>query len=70
MPGDRAANCGGLMRPIGYFNHSKKGIVIEFQCELCKEKKVNKASLSDPLAADNYDLLLTCNSRKNKHKFY
>jgi hypothetical protein len=50
----------GLMRPIGYYLHSKKGVMLTFECMLCFEKKVNKAFLPPfDSSSDDYDLILT-----------
>jgi DNA-directed RNA polymerase subunit RPC12/RpoP len=50
-PGDRAADCGGILRPTGIFS-SKKGLQIEYKCEKCGTKKRN-ISASD----DDYNLI-------------
>jgi len=49
VPGDRAAECGGLMRPASF---TKKGaeIVLLHQCESCGHKKPNKLAPEDNLA--------------------
>jgi hypothetical protein len=41
-PGDRAANCGGLLKPVAWSQHKKKGYMIHYVCEKCGEKRVNK----------------------------
>ena len=41
-PGDRASTCLGLMEPISYETHSKKGVVITHQCRKCYVLKKNK----------------------------
>lgn len=48
-PGDRAAACGGLMRPISF---EQKGgeIILTHKCELCDYEKPNKLAPNDDLA--------------------
>ena len=48
-PGDRAAECGGLMRPIS-FEQKNGEINLIHECELCGYQKRNKTSLEDNLA--------------------
>jgi hypothetical protein len=48
-PGDRAATCGGLMRPTALENENGE-YVITHTCEKCKHTKRNKIS-----ANDNFD---------------
>ena len=47
MPGDRANDCFGLMKPVGFRNHSKKGWQITHHCEKCGMKKVNRTAPDD-----------------------
>ena len=56
-PGDRAAKCGGLMRPVGVETKGKKSILIH-ECVLCKHKKRNKIS-----GDDNFDEVVKIPSR-------
>ncbi|MGQ9732725.1 MAG: RNHCP domain-containing protein [Candidatus Zipacnadales bacterium] len=58
VPGDRAANCGGLMRPIGVEHSTKKGWVIIHRCEKCNIIRRNKAALDDPRQPDDFECLL------------
>lgn len=53
-PGDRANPCKGVLRPIGIENNNKKGIVILYQCEKCKQTHKNKSANDD-----NYDAILS-----------
>ena len=48
-PGDRAANCHGLMEPTGLDQTGKKGFVILHRCEKCGVVKRNKAAPDDDL---------------------
>jgi len=41
IPGDRANECQGLMKPFFVYKHSKKGWMIEFKCEFCSAVSVN-----------------------------
>ncbi|MEA1929653.1 MAG: RNHCP domain-containing protein [Patescibacteria group bacterium] len=48
-PGDRAADCGGLMPPVGY--ESEDGTyTLTHRCETCGHEKRNKVSSGDDLA--------------------
>ena len=58
MPGDRMNPCHGLLKPIGYHNHSKKGLMIDFICQKCDEKTRNIANLDDKIKADDFDQIL------------
>lgn len=61
-PGDRANDCLGLLRPIGV-EDGKKGWVIVSQCETCGEVRRNRAALDDPVAPDNFDLIVELSTR-------
>ncbi|HBL83875.1 MAG: hypothetical protein A2Y17_00170 [Clostridiales bacterium GWF2_38_85] len=52
-PGDRANNCGGLMRPVAVIPHPKKGYIITHKCIVCGFIGKNKAADDD-----NTDLLI------------
>ena len=58
FPGDRMNPCQGLLKPIGYENHKKKGLMIWFQCQKCGDKNRNIASVNDPIQSDDYDAIL------------
>lgn len=47
MPGDRANDCHGLLRPIQVELDSKKGYVIVYKCERCGQLHRNKAAEDD-----------------------
>ena len=51
-PGDRAAECGGLMRPVRV-ELRKNEMIITHECLKCGYRKVNKAA-----PEDNFELLL------------
>ena len=46
-PGDRASDCGGLMRPVAVTSHPKKGFVITHKCTLCGSERNNKMQADD-----------------------
>jgi len=64
FPGDRAADCGGLMVPVGVESHPKKGWMILHRCATCGYEGRNKAALDDPAQPDSYDALLAVSSRE------
>ncbi len=41
MPGDRKANCGGILRPISVEKSSKDKLKIVYKCDKCGEIKRN-----------------------------
>ena len=53
MPGDRKANCGGVLRPIRIENASKDKLKIVYKCDKCGEIKRNV--LADD---DNFEKVL------------
>jgi DNA-directed RNA polymerase subunit RPC12/RpoP len=57
-PGDRAADCGGLLEPTCVDYSAKKGWIIVSRCQKCGVIKRNKAALDDPVTPDDYDLLI------------
>ena len=46
-PGDRASECGGLMRPSAVTSHAKKGFVITHKCIKCGATRNNKMQQDD-----------------------
>jgi DNA-directed RNA polymerase subunit RPC12/RpoP len=56
-PGDRAADCGGVLRPIG-IKTGKKGIQIVYKCERCGANRINIAAPDD-----DYDLICELSSK-------
>ena len=52
-PGDRMNGCGGVMKPVGIKNHSKKGWQIVHRCLKCAVEKVNRAAPDDMEAIIN-----------------
>lgn len=57
-PGDRAANCGGLLEPIGIEDHKKKGYMVIHRCQSCGHTCKNKLALDDPNQPDSFDRML------------
>jgi predicted RNA-binding Zn-ribbon protein involved in translation (DUF1610 family) len=64
FPGDRAADCGGLMVPVGVEQHAKKGYMIVHRCEKCGFTGRNKAALDDDAQPDSFTVLLAVSSRE------
>jgi DNA-directed RNA polymerase subunit RPC12/RpoP len=52
VPGDRASECGGLMRPNSITYSGSKGFMINFICLRCSHEYVNKV-----LEGDNQELV-------------
>ena len=57
-PGDRANECGGLMRPIRSEPDAKHGFIIIHRCEKCGEVRRNRAALNAKTQNDNRSLLI------------
>ena len=57
-PGDRQANCGGILKPVAWSQHKKKGYMIHYVCQNCHEKRVNKFLAVDSFCQDSFDTLL------------
>ncbi len=57
-PGDRQANCGGSLKPIGLEISNKKGYVILYKCQKCGYTHKNKAAEDD-----NMDLIIALSSK-------
>ena len=58
LPGDRACECGGVMRPIFCEPDAKKGFVITHKCSKCGFIGKNKAAIMDAksqLPKEQYD---------------
>lgn len=47
FPGDRASNCGGLMKPIGVTQSGKKGWILLHECVKCGKTIRNKMANDD-----------------------
>ena len=57
-PGDRAADCGGQMRPIRVEPDPRKGYVIIHKCEKCGAIRRCKAAHEAAVQPDDIDLLI------------
>ncbi len=57
-PGDRQANCSGLMRPLGLRYSGKKGYMILHECTECG-KTIYNSTAED----DNMDLITQLSTR-------
>ena len=57
-PGDRANECGGLLRPIRTEPDAKHGFIIIHKCEKCGEIRRNRAALNAKEQNDNRSLLI------------
>ncbi len=57
-PGDRLAECGGILKPIGYESHPKKNYMILYVCEKCGEKRTTRFLEIDKIMPDSFDNLL------------
>ncbi|GGI95632.1 RNHCP domain-containing protein [Alicyclobacillus cellulosilyticus] len=59
FPGDRAADCGGLMRPVEVIRHPRKGFQVVHRCERCGHTSRNILLLEDPVCPDDLERALT-----------
>ncbi len=57
-PGDRLARCEGILKPMAYAKHGKKGFMIHYICQSCGQKKVNKFLEIDSHISDSWEELL------------
>ena len=58
-PGDRACECGGLMKPVKALPDPKKGFIIIHKCTVCGEIHRNKAAHEAKVQPDNIDLIIS-----------
>ncbi len=61
-PGDRAADCGGIMRPVRVIPDPKRGYIIVHKCEKCGMIGRNKAAHEAAVQPDDIDLLIKLTS--------
>jgi hypothetical protein len=61
-PGDRAEDCGGLMRPRRLEHRSGKGWVIVHECVVCGFMRPNKVA-DTPHGGDDIDALAALSAR-------
>jgi hypothetical protein len=57
-PGDRAAECGGVLKPVGYENRSKKGYMIVYCCEKCGARRSTRFLEVDKMMPDSFEALI------------
>jgi DNA-directed RNA polymerase subunit RPC12/RpoP len=57
VPGDRSSSCGGLMQPVGFIYHSKKGYQIRHRCVKCGTERINRIA-ENTLQPDDLDVTL------------
>ena len=57
-PGDRANECGGLLRPIRSEPDARRGFIIIHKCDKCGEIRRNRAALDAKVQPDNRSLLI------------
>ncbi|MEA3304632.1 MAG: RNHCP domain-containing protein [Patescibacteria group bacterium] len=48
-PGDRSANCGGVLKPVSFETDKKRGYMIVSQCQTCGVIKRNKIVEDDSI---------------------
>lgn len=63
IPGDRASECGGLMKPIDIKNKSGKGFQIIFICLECGIKRANIIA-TDTIQADCMNEIIKLSTSK------
>jgi formylmethanofuran dehydrogenase subunit E len=57
-PGDRANDCGGILRPIQTLPDPKKGFIIIHRCERCGEVVRNRSAHEAKVQPDDMDLII------------
>lgn len=60
-PGDRSADCGGILEPIDIEKSKKDSYKIVYKCNKCGEIKKNKTAMDD-----DFDKILEIMSKENK----
>ncbi|MBI4606963.1 MAG: RNHCP domain-containing protein [Planctomycetes bacterium] len=58
VPGDRAAQCGGLMEPIGLEGSAGSGWRLVHACVQCGAVRRNRTAEDDPRQPDNWERLV------------
>jgi len=61
-PGDRADECGGLMRPVDLYYQNGKWLIVH-ECELCRFKSINKI-----LSSDDFEQVIKLEQEVNDRK--
>ncbi len=57
-PGDRANECGGLLRPVSAAPDSKRGYIISYVCEKCGQPHRNRAAYPADIQPDDIGLII------------
>ena len=57
-PGDRANDCGGILRPIQALPDAKRGYIIVHRCEKCGAVVRNKAAHEAKIQPDDMELII------------
>ena len=57
-PGDRANDCGGILRPIQTLPDPKRGYIIIHRCDKCGATVRNRAAHEAKVQPDDNDLLI------------
>lgn len=65
FPGDRAADCGGLMVPMEVIYHTKKGYQVIHRCQKCGVETKNILSLDDPVQPDSLEAVMEIMKKKS-----
>jgi hypothetical protein len=63
-PGDRAAECGGMMEPVAIEPFGAIWKILQ-RCQRCGHERKNKT-----LAADRFEAILALQEKVNKKRFY
>ena len=58
VPGDRSADCGGLMECVAVQADARRGWMLVHRCTVCGAFKRNRAALDDPVQPDSFKALL------------
>ncbi len=58
LPGDRAADCGGDMRPIRVLTDPRRGYIIVHKCTKCGAERKNRAAHEAKCQPDDLRLLI------------
>lgn len=58
VPGDRRAECAGLMEPVAVETDAKRGWMIVHRCARCGATRRNRAALQDPRQPDDASALM------------
>jgi hypothetical protein len=57
-PGDRASDCGGMMRAVGVETDGRRGYVLVHRCERCGAVRRNRAAVDAAVQPDDMGLLI------------